>query len=171
MKDHFKLIASLITMTLLLCSCFNRGIGTDAKYESMIDQYVNYWNTGQFDRINNLLCEDFELRMTPQYEPELGIDAFIESVTSWRSAYPDFHIKIDEILYSNTAATVRWTITATNLGEGSHPPTGKRIEVPGISIFHFKSNKIKDEWIASNNYYWLQQLGFTLEAPSFYDNM
>ncbi|NOX87146.1 MAG: ester cyclase, partial [Chlorobi bacterium] len=67
----------------------------------------------------------------------------------------------------NNAAAARWTITATNTGSGSHPPTGKRIEVPGISIIHFADGKIKDEWIASNNFYWLKQLGFTLVPPSF----
>jgi hypothetical protein len=36
-----------------------------------------------------------------------------------------------------------------------------------VSIVHFTDGKIKDEWIASNNYYCLQQLGFTLVAPSF----
>jgi hypothetical protein len=31
--------------------------------------------------------------------------------------------------------------------------------------FHFVDDKIKDEWIASNNGYWLHQLGFKLVPP------
>ena len=108
--------------------------------------------------------------MTPKFDLEQGIDAFMNAVKYWRKAYPDFHLTINESFYSINAATVRWTINATNSGQGSHPPTGKRIEVPGISIFHFEKGKIKDEWIASNNYYWLRQLGFTIEAPSFDEN-
>ena len=34
-----------------------------------------------------------------------------------------------------------------------------------MSILHFKDGKIKDEWIASNNGYWLTQLGFELKSP------
>ncbi|GAG27249.1 unnamed protein product, partial [marine sediment metagenome] len=77
-------------------------------------------------------------------------------------AYPDFHINIHESVYNNEKAASRWTITATNTGTGNMPPTGKRVEVMGISIIHFQENKIKDEWIASSNLYWLQQLGFTI---------
>jgi predicted ester cyclase len=59
-----------------------------------------------------------------------------------------------------------WTITATNTDPGSHPLTGKHVEVMGMSIIHFENGKIKDEWIASNDGYWLQQLGFKLAPPT-----
>lgn len=167
MKNQFKVLAITLLLASMMSSCSREQKDPSTEFKLKIDKYVEYWNTGQFDGINDLLSEDFELRMTPQFESEKGIDTFMEHVTNWRKAYPDFHITIEEFFYSNNAAAARWTITATNTGSGSHPPTGKRIEVPGISIVHFTDGKIKDEWIASNNYYWLQQLGFTLVAPSF----
>ena len=167
MKNQVKVLAIILLLASMMSSCSREQKDTSTGFKLKIDKYVEYWNTGKFDDINDLLSEDFELRMTPQFEPEKGIDTFMENITNTRKAYPDFHITIDEIFYSNNAAAARWTITATNTGPGSHPPTGKRIEVPGISIIHFADGKIKDEWIASNNYYWLQQLGFTLAAPTF----
>ena len=104
--------------------------------------------------------------MTPKFEAEKGIELFKESVTRLRKAYPDFNIEMNEIVYDIDKAAARWTITATNTGEGSFPPTGKHVEVIGISIVHFENGKIKDEWIASNNIYWLQQLGFSIVPPS-----
>ncbi len=166
MKNQFRLLA-IASALVFISSCSSRNIDNQVQYGLMIEQYVNYWNSGQFNDIDQLLCEDFELRMTPEFEPERGITTFKNSVTYWRTAYPDFHLAIEESIFSNDAATLRWRITATNTGPGSHPPTGKRIEVPGISVFHFEEGKIKDEWIASNNYYWLLQLGFTLEVPPF----
>ena len=163
----FKTITAFFLLPLMLISCSEQQKGTKAEFRWKIDKYVEFWNTGNFNDIHDILCEDFELRMTPQFESIPGIDSFMEEVTSWRKAYPDFNITIDETIYSNNALTLRWTITATNTGTGSHPPTGKRIKVPGMSIFHFANGKIKDEWIASNNYYWLKQLGFTLSPPSF----
>ena len=68
-------------------------------------------------------------------------------------------------IHSRNKAAAKWTIEATNTGQGWHPPTGKHVEVIGISILHFADGKIKDEWIASNNLYWLQQLGYKLESP------
>ena len=154
----------------IIYSCSTNDADYQSQYSIMINQYISYWNSGKFENIDQLLCDDFELRMTPRFEPEQGIASFKNSVTFWRNAYPDFHITIDEAVYSKNAATLRWRITATNTGPGSHPPTGNRIDVPGISLFHFEEGKIKDEWIASNNYLWLQQLGFTLEAPPFDEN-
>lgn len=58
-----------------------------------------------------------------------------------------------------------WTITASNTGPGTHPPTGKHIKVMGMSIIHFEQGKIRDEWIASNNLFWMTQLGFILIPP------
>ncbi|NOY36855.1 MAG: ester cyclase [Chlorobi bacterium] len=167
MKYQFKVLAIIFLLASMMSSCSTEQKDKSTGFKQQFEKYVEFWNTGQFDNINDILSEDFELRMTPQFESEKGIDTFMENVTNWRKAYPDFHLRIDEIIYSNNAAAVRWTITATNTGSGSHPPTGKRIEVPGISIVHFTDGKIKDEWIASNDYYWLKQLGFTLVAPSF----
>lgn len=56
-------------------------------------------------------------------------------------------------------------ITATNTGQGMNPSTGKQVKVMGMSIMHFSGNKLKDEWIASNNLYWLTQLGYKLQPP------
>ena len=103
--------------------------------------------------------------MTPKYEVEAGIDLFKENVSKWRQAYPDFTIAVDEIFYTKDKAAARWTITATNTGEGWHPPTDKKVIVSGISIIHFLDGKIKDEWIASNNGYWMHQLGFKIVPP------
>ena len=71
------------------------------------------------------------------------------------------------MIYSDNSAVARWTITATNTGTGLHPPTGKHVEVMGMSIVHFVDNKLKDEWIANNNIDWLMQLGYKLTPPTF----
>jgi hypothetical protein len=37
--------------------------------------------------------------------------------------------------------------------------------VPGMGTSHFIDGKIMDEWIASNNGYWIQQLGLKIISP------
>ena len=140
---------------------------SDKDYQKqLIGKYVKYWNTGNFEGIEDILHPEFELRMTPTYEAELGIEAFKDGIIKWRTAYPDFNIVENESFYSENKCAIRWTITATNTGKGSMPPTGKQVNVMGMSIFHFQDGKIKDEWIASNNLLWLQQIGFTLTPTS-----
>ena len=156
----FMVIAMLL---IFLTNCTTEKSST--QYQPLIDAYISFWNTGNFDGIDQVLLPDFELRMTPKFEPEKGIESFKQDVIKWRTAYPDFHITVNESFFDTNKFAVRWTITATNTGPGIHPPTGKSINVPGMSIIHFQDGKIKDEWIASNNLYWLMQLGFKLESP------
>lgn len=158
------IILLLITLSpILFLSCSHTD--PKEKWQPIIDEYVKYWNTGEFQNIENILHPDFELRMTPKYEHEKGIDLFKENVIKSRAAYPDFHIEIKEIFFTEKEAAGIWEITATNTGEGLHPPTGKSVKITGMSILHFADGKIKDEWIASNNSYWLTQLGFEFKSP------
>jgi predicted ester cyclase len=156
----------VIMSIILILNCHLNQESSFNKQKNLIEKYVEYWNTGHFEEIDKILHPEFELRMTPKFEPEKGIDIFKENVLKWRQAYPDFHIEIHEIINEYNKAAAKWTIKATNTGQGWHPPTGKHVEVIGISVLHFVDGKIKDEWIASNNLYWLLQLGYTLKPPS-----
>jgi steroid delta-isomerase-like uncharacterized protein len=164
MKSTTILVVTILSIATVFISC--KCQNTDQLNKRLINQYVKYWNTGEFDSIEDVLSKDFELRSSPKFEPEVGIETFKENILSLRKAYPDFHLAIDEAIYSSNAAAGRWTITATNTRSGSNPEASKNINVSGMSIFHFSEGKIKDEWIANNNYYWLQQLGYTFTAPS-----
>ena len=164
MNSNLKIICGLLLLITIFVNCTNQS--PTVKYKSLIEKYVNMWNTGNFDEIETILHPEFELRMTPKFKAEKGIESFKNSISKWREAYPDFNIKLHEIICDKDSAAARWTISATNTGPGRRPPTGKHVEVMGISIVHFIDGKIKDEWIASNNIDWLTQLGYKLVPPS-----
>lgn len=164
MNKILKIVVYFFLLPLVILNCTEPN--PSLKYRPLIEKYVDYWNTGNFEGIETVLHPDFELRSTPKYEAGKGIEAFKESIIKSRKSYPDFHIELHEIIYDTDAAAARWTITATNTSILKHPPNGKHIEVMGMSIVHFVDNKIKDEWIASNNLEWLKQLGYKLIPPS-----
>jgi steroid delta-isomerase-like uncharacterized protein len=165
MRDYWVMISFAILFILLVFQFNCTTEKSSAEFQPLIDAYLSFWNTGNFDGIDQVLPPDFELRMTPKFEPEKGIETFKQEVIKLRRAYPDFHITVNESFFDTDKFAVRWTITGTNTGPGTLPPTRKAIKVPGMSIIHFQNGKIKDEWIASNNLYWLQQLGYKLESP------
>lgn len=160
----FISVGFLILLFFLTITC--QTVNPEERYGFMLDQYLKAWNTGDVDILDDVVAEQFELRMTPHYTAKTGLDSLKHEIRSLRTAYPDFRITINEMVYSEKAVTARWTIRATNTGPGSHPPTGKEIEVTGMSLLHLANGKIQDEWIASNNIVWLNQLGFTLHAPA-----
>ncbi len=136
---------------------WNTSNPSPEKTRSLIEKYVGYWNTGDFQGIEEVLHPDFEIRMTPDFKPEKGIETFKKNVVKWRTTYPDFHIDVNEWIFANDKFAGLWTITATH--------TGKHINVTGMSIIHFQEGKIKDEWIASNNLLWMTQLGYKIIPP------
>lgn len=160
--QSFRIFLMLSVIFLIGCTQTDHS----KKLSPILEKYIEYWNTGEFQNIEEILHPDFELRMTPEFKPERGIENFKNSVLKWRTAYPDFFLTVNEYLFDKNKIAALWTISATNTGAGVHPPTGKHVEVMGMSIIHFENGKIKDEWIASNNQYWLQQLGFRMVAPT-----
>jgi len=159
MKNQFKLFAITCLLVSIITSCSIEKKATSTEFERKIDKYVEFWNTGQFDGIQNILCEDFEIRATPLFEPEKGIDSFKESILNIRETYPGFRITVNEIIFSSNAAAARWTIQASKT-------TGEKISVQGMSMVHFVDGRIKDEWISNNDLSWLQQLDYVIVPPS-----
>lgn len=125
---------------------------------SQVDQLLIFWNTGDFNGVEDVLCQDFEIRMSTLFEPEKGIEAFKESVSSTRKSYPDFTIKIEEAFISGNVGAGRWIIQATS-------KSGKKLNIMGMSILHFEDGKIKDEWISNNDLLWLEQLNYSISPP------
>ncbi|MEW6509783.1 MAG: ester cyclase [Bacteroidota bacterium] len=131
----------------------------------LVDRYVLAWNTGDVKGLEEIVSSDFQLRMTPGFEPTRGIDSLKSAIAYWRTAYPDFTITLDEVIYTQSVIAARWTIKATNSGPGSSPPTGKTVVVPGMSLLHVAEGKLVDEWIAGNDLSWMQQLGYSFAPP------
>jgi len=162
MKKRVKFV-----MIIMFYSClFLQAQNYSEKLAPIIEKYVNYWNTGEFDGIEEILHNDFEMRVTPSFTPKAGIEHFKKSILHIRKTYPDFNIVLDEVLYDKDKAAAIWTIRGTHLGEGDLPPTGKKLQVSGISIVHFVAGKIKDEWISNNDLSWLKQLGYKIVPPT-----
>jgi steroid delta-isomerase-like uncharacterized protein len=153
----------LLGLSLFATSCKQQDPSEQLK--PIVEQYLRAWNTGDFNGLENVVSSQFELRMSPRFDPVRGLDSLKRAITSWRTGYPDFTITVNEVLYSTDAVASRWTIHATNSGPGLMPPTGKSLVVPGMSIIHFSAGKITAEWISGNDLAWVQQLGFTLTPP------
>ena len=165
MKNSIKLLSRVFLLIVLVITLGCDKKNTSADLKKKTDKYVEYWNTANFQGIEDLLCDDFELIESPKFDAQKGIENFKQTVLAYHTTYPDFHLTVNEIICDKDKIAGIWTITATNTGQGDRPPTGKHIIVKGIGIIHFKDGKIKDEWIAGNDYYWLEQLGYTIVPP------
>ena len=167
----FRLMSILLFLFILQVStsCQEQDITTNIN--PLIDKYVRAWNTGNLEELGAITSAKFELRMTPDFEPKIGRNLLKDEITNTRKGFPDFNIKEDKRLFvGDSAVVIHWTLTGTNTGKSTMPPTGNKVNVPGFSVIFFADNLITGEWIAFSDLMWVSQLGFTLTPPEFTEN-
>jgi steroid delta-isomerase-like uncharacterized protein len=75
-------------------------------------------------------------------------------------AFPDLKRPVDDLVAEGDRVVARWRSVGTHEGEFQGiPPTGKRVETSGITIFRIDAGKIVEEWSESDMLGMLQQLG------------
>ncbi len=90
-----------------------------------------------------------------------GLEAAKQFVSTYKSAFPDLHATVEDIFAEGEKVVTRWTIRGTHQGEIEEfgPPTGKQIEIRGITIHRIEGGKIVEEWERYDNLGLMQQLG------------
>jgi steroid delta-isomerase-like uncharacterized protein len=76
-------------------------------------------------------------------------------------AFPDLNFEITSAIEGTDHVAISWIISGTNLGViQGFPPTGKRINCPGITIYHFCDGFICGHSQVFNRQEVARQLGF-----------
>jgi steroid delta-isomerase-like uncharacterized protein len=86
-----------------------------------------------------------------------GLKAF---VTYLRSAFPDVHFTIDDLIAEEDKVVTRWSVTGTQKGEfAGIPATGRAVHVSAINIHRLKDGQIHEAWLNWDTLGMMQQLG------------
>ncbi len=102
------------------------------------------------------------------HEPDQDIQGSEEAkqfVTMYKTAFPDLHATVEDVIAEGDKVVTRWTIRGTHQEEIEEfgPPTGKQIEIKGITIHRIEDGKIVEEWERYDNLSIMQQLGLVPE--------
>jgi steroid delta-isomerase-like uncharacterized protein len=93
-----------------------------------------------------------------------GIEPGLESVKQFYYAFwkvfPDAQVTVEDLIGDGDTLVARYIITGTLhetfMGVAA---TGQRIELPGISILHFRNGKCFERWTCSDSLVLLNQIG------------
>jgi steroid delta-isomerase-like uncharacterized protein len=96
----------------------------------------------------------------------------LEDYTQWftaiRSAFPDFHVTIEDMIAEGDEVVVRYTWHGTNTGDlvapMPIPATGKQVNMTGITFVRFAGGKGVEVWNQADSLGLFQQLGL-IPAP------
>lgn len=128
--------------------------------------FEDHWN-----RKNGALVSEFYAPTVSLQTPDgvlSGLDGGSFLLQAYATAFPDFHLTIDDLVAEGDKVVVRWTFTGTHRGPlADIPATGKRVSVPnGIGICRLVAGKIHEAHFAWDKYALLQQLGVLAASSS-----
>jgi steroid delta-isomerase-like uncharacterized protein len=89
-----------------------------------------------------------------------GIEGYRQLLTMWRTAFPDAHVTIEDMIGEADKVVTRFTGRGTHKGDFMGiAPTGKRVEVTAITVMRLEGGKVTDEWEQVDMLGIMQQLG------------
>ncbi len=89
-----------------------------------------------------------------------GRDALKMLITTYRAAFPDMVVTIEDQIAEGDKVVTRFTARATHQGDlMGIAPTGKAIEAETIVIARLEGSKVVEEWEIMDRLGMMQQLG------------
>ncbi len=86
------------------------------------------------------------------------IESGKRTVEHLRTAFPDYHRTIEVQVAEGDLVVTRWTARGTHRGSyrssalgRALEPTGRQVEVPGISIHRVTEGRIRESWVLGND--------------------
>ena len=126
----------------------------------LLNAYVNAWNTGILDPLDTLVSQDFELRITPDFRPIIGIDSLKDEILGTRRHFQDFTIHLKQKSSAGiNVCLITWEIVAHK------KESGDEMRVDGFSVIFHADEKITGEWISFSDLKWAKEFGFQILPP------
>ena len=123
----------------------------DAASEILVRRfYDELWNAWRLDLAGEIVASDLRFRGS------LGMTAsgraeFLEYVESVRSAFPDWHNEVEDLITAGGRVAARLTWTGTHRGEfAGLEATGRRVEYAGAALFTVRDELIAEAWVVGD---------------------
>lgn len=116
--------------------------------ELIQETFETIWNRGEIERVHEFYTEDF-LSHQPPTAPawKQGPEGVAEIVQMLRTAFPDYHEKIEDLISDGDRVVARMTNTGTHQGPlMGFAASGKSFEVPDYAVCRIEDGKIAEQW-------------------------
>lgn len=127
--------------------------------KDIVRQYVEMvWNSGDQEAFYRLTTPNFTYQVARH--PARNQSEMIKFLRTFRSAFPDWRVQIDNMIAEDKQVAISWSGSVTHLGDFSGiPATGKKIIVGGINIYQFAGDRIAAEFEQTDTIGMVQQMG------------
>jgi steroid delta-isomerase-like uncharacterized protein len=116
------------------------------------------WNQGNLEVCDEIFAENCSFH-DPNFEID-GVQGMKQQAQSLRTANPDLHMDVHDILVDGDLTATRWTMGGTAQGDfRGIPGTGKTFVMTGMVMDKWEGDRIVEEWVNYDLMGTLQQIG------------
>jgi steroid delta-isomerase-like uncharacterized protein len=116
-------------------------------------------NTGDLDAFDGLVDPN-SVDHDPAPGQQPGPEGYKQFFTEMRTAFPDLHIEVENLVADDDQVAFAYTLTGTHQGPfQGHEATGRSVEVRGLQISRFADGKLTERWGSTDEVGILTQLG------------
>ena len=125
--------------------------------------FEEVWNQKNASAIDRMFDPEGRSHGVPTNVVLVGPAQFKEFHRTYLGAFPDMHFVLHDVIAEGDRVAVRWTNTATHLGdELGFPATGRRVILEGSSFLVIRNGMILEGW----NQMELQEMMQSLKSPA-----
>jgi steroid delta-isomerase-like uncharacterized protein len=128
---------------------------------ALIQRFVEEaFNRGNLGVVDEIYSPDYVGHTAGAPEQTSGPEGVKGFVGLYRSAFPDLHTTIEDIVTEGDKLAYRWTAVGTHQGElFGVPPSSNRVELTGITIERMEGGKIVETYNNFDQLGMMRQIG------------
>lgn len=134
-------------------------MGTDVRQIAR-DYIQTIWNEGRLDRLDDFVDPGFIDHESTFPFAARGSEGLRKVLLFFRTAFPDLHWTIEDLVSEGSKVVLRFTVRATHRGSVlGLPGTGKRVTITGVAILDWQGGRMVEAWTQWDTLGLLQQIG------------
>lgn len=121
--------------------------GNRETVQRIVDEVVN---AGNYAVVRELFAPDFAIHKAGMSFPP-GPEAFKMAVREWRDAFPDYRVRVIQLIAEGEYVTCLFTAEGTHTGSlRGMPPTGKAFTVTAAEVHRLVDGLVVESWLADD---------------------
>jgi|SRR4051794_38349765 len=118
------------------------------------------WSGGKYDLAHEIISANMVVHGAGGQTVGMGPDGLVDLIRTWRTAFPDGRMEIDDLIVEGDTVAIRNTWYGTHQAEFyGVPASGKSVAVTSVGIDRVQDGKVTEGWGELDMVGMMQQMG------------
>jgi predicted ester cyclase len=118
------------------------------------------WSGGKYELAHEIISPNMQVHGAGGQAIGMGPDGLIDLIRTWRTAFPDGHMEIDDLIVEGDTVAIRNTWYGTHEAEFyGVPPSGKKVAVTSVGLDRVQDGLVTEGWGELDMVGMMQQMG------------